>query len=93
MDKYTTELATDFNFPHIDIYRQYCDGEFYGFKALAQEGYVFYDTEAKDTELEPETMVEIPVINYYTIRLFPKNYNMSNFTLKAVPKSESVKGV
>ena len=89
MAEYTEVLATDFSFPHIDIYRQYTDGVQNGYKALAQDGYVFYDTTATDTEFDPETMEERPVTYYYTIRLFPMRYNMDDFSLVAVPR-ESV---
>ena len=86
MAEYTEVLATDFSFSHIDIYRQYNDGVQYGYKVLAQDGYVFYDTTATDTELDPDTMEEIPVTYYYTIRLLSMRYNMGNFSLVAVPR-------
>ena len=86
MAVFTEELATDFNFPHIDIYRQYCDGEFDGYKVLAQSGYVFYDTTANDVTLDPDTEEEVPVTYYYTIRLLTRTYNMDNFSLVAVPR-------
>ena len=88
MAVYTEELATDFNFPHINIYRRYADGEFWGYKVLAEEGYVFYDPNANDTELSPDpnNPVEIPVTYYYTIRLLTRTFNMDNFSLVAVPR-------
>lgn len=91
-------LDTSFNFPNINIYQRLKDGVLSGYKALAQEGYVFYDTNANDTELlrDPETgdfvyddegnLVEAPVTYYYTIRIFPKTYNMNNFSLVAVSR-------
>lgn len=86
MAVYTEEIATEFSFPHIDIYRRYADGEFWGYKVLAQEGYVFYDTTANDTTIDEETMEEIPVTYYYRIRLLTRNYDMNNFSLVAVPR-------
>lgn len=86
MATYREELATDFSFPHIDIYRRYTDDEFCGYKVLAQEGYVFYDTTDNNTEIDPETMEEIPVTYYYTIRIITRYFNMDNFSLVAVPR-------
>lgn len=83
---YREELATDYNFPHIDIYRRYQDDEFCGYNVLAQEGYVFYDTTANDTDLDPETMEEVPVTYYYVRRIITRYYNMDNFSLVAVPR-------
>ena len=86
MAVFTEELARDFNFPHIDIYRQYCDGEFDGYKVLAQSGYVFYDTTANDVEYDEELDAEVPVTYYYVRRILTKYYNMDNFSLVAVPR-------
>lgn len=83
---YREELATDFNFPHIDIYRRYVDGVFSGYNVLAHEGYVFYDTTANNTEPDPDTMEEIPVVYYYTSRILTRYFNMDNFSLVAVPR-------
>lgn len=99
MAVYTDVLDTSFNFPNIDIYQRLKDGELSAYIARAQDGYVFYDTNATDTEnrtdpdtgdliCDPETGVpiEFPVTYYYTIRIFPKTYNMANFSLVAVPR-------
>ena len=99
MAVYREELATDYSYPHIDIYRQYRDDVFNGYKAYAQNGYVFYDTNANDTTdlIDPDTgepvideetgmPVTVPITYYYTIRIFPKTYNMANFSLVAVPR-------
>ena len=84
---YEEILDTSFNYPGIDIYRTTYNGEFDGYTAKAQDGYVFYDANANDTELDPETMEERPVTYYYTIRVFSKYYNMANFSLVAVLRS------
>ena len=78
---WTEVLDTSFRFPHIDIYQRLKDGVLTGYKALAQEGYVFYDTTANDMTPEGE-----PITFYFTIRIFPKTYNMANFSLVAVPR-------
>lgn len=97
MAVWTDVLDTSFNYPGIDIYQRQRDGVFTNYIARAQEGYVFYDTNANDTEpvidpetgepmIDPETglIVVQPVTYYYTFRGFPVNYNMDNFSLVAV---------
>ena len=86
MAVYTEELAKDFSFPHIDIYRRYTDGVMTGYNVLTHDGYVFYDTTANDTETDPDTMEEYPVTYYYTSRILTRYYNMNNFSLAAVPR-------
>lgn len=86
MAVYTEVLDTSFNYPGIDIYQNQIDGVFNNYIAKAQEGYVFYDTTANDVETDPETMEDVPVTYYYTIRYFSRYYNMANFSLVAVPR-------
>ena len=86
MAVYTEEIATDKVFPNLTIYRQFKDGTHYGWKMTANEGYVFYDTTENNTELDPDTMEERPVIYYHTIAYFPLNFNWDNFPYVAVPR-------
>lgn len=86
MATYTREIATEFNFPNITVWRLLCDGELYGWEALTNEGYVMYNPNANDTEIDPDTMEEIPVTYYYTIKGFPARYNFANFPWVAVPR-------
>ena len=86
MATYTYEIATEFNFPNITIYNRLVDGVKRGWRANANEGYVFYDTTAQDFEQPTPDSEPIPVTYYYTVRLFPTNYNMANFSLVAVPR-------
>lgn len=86
MAVWTKELNTNYNFPHIDIYNRLCDGVLSGYQAISHDGYVMYDTTANNTETDPETMEEIPVTYYYTLRGFPKTFNFNNFTWVAVPR-------
>ena len=88
MGVYTEELNTSFNYPNISIYNRYDDGELWGYKVLPNEGYVMYRTDANDTEFDPETEEEIPVIYYRTIALLPLSFNFDNFTYVAVLRSE-----
>lgn len=86
MAVYTQELATDIVFPHILVYRQYCDGVHYGYQVKTEDGYVMYNTAANDTELAPDTMEEISVTYYYTIMSCSFRTNFDNFTWVAVPR-------
>lgn len=83
----TYELATDYNYPNINVYRRYYNGEFDGWKAETAEGYVMYNTTANNTELDPDTGLENPVTYYYTMTTLPKRYNMDNFPYVAVLRS------
>lgn len=85
---WTRELNTNFNFPNIGIYNVLNDGVHMRYEAIPNEGYVMYDTNRNDTELNPDTMEEIPVIYYYTLAGFPLNFNFDNFTWVAVLRSE-----
>ncbi len=71
-----------------------------GYRVRPQEGYVFYDSTANDTEpkIDPETgetvidfltglPVEVPVIYYRTVAGLPINYNFNNFPYIAVLRS------
>lgn len=79
-------LATDIMIPNISIYRTYVNGNHTGYRANANEGYVFYDITANDVEFDPETDEEIPVTYYYTVAILPKNINFDNFPFVAVPR-------
>ena len=86
MAVYTFEVATDYNFPHIIVYRKLKDGVQTAWRINAEEGYVFYDTTANYTETDPETMEEIPVTYYYTVASLPMRTDMTNFPWAAVPR-------
>lgn len=86
MAVYTEEIATDKVYPNLTIYRKFKDGVHYAWKMTANEGYVFYDTSENNTEIDPDTMEERPVIYYHTIASFPLNYNWDNFPYVAVPR-------
>lgn len=79
MGTYVERVANDFNFPNITIYRVYVDGFISSYRARPNEGYVMYDPNANDTELDPITMQEVPVTYYHTIAGFPKTYDFSRF--------------
>ena len=80
-------LATDIVIPNISIYRTYYNGTHTGYRANANEGYVFYDKMANDMEYNPETGLETPVTYYYTIAILPLNTNFDDFHWVAVPRN------
>lgn len=86
MAVYTEEIATEFNFPNITISRVLADGVLASYRARTNPGYVMYNPNANDTELDPETMEERPVTYYYVIKGLPKTYNFANFPWVAVPR-------
>ena len=91
MAEYTREIATEFNFPNITVYRKFCDGVQYGWRFESNEGYVMYDTTAEDTEpwVDPDTdeIIPVPTIYYYTNVDCPLRYDWDNFTWVAVLRS------
>lgn len=85
---WTEELNTNYNFPHIDIVNVYKDGALSRYELRPHEGYVVYDTTENNTEWNPETDEETPVIYYSRLVGFPATYNFANFTYVAVLESE-----
>ena len=87
MAVYTQEIATDIILTNITVYRKYRDGVLCGYEVYTNEGYVMYDTTANNTEVDPETWEEYPVIYYYTWLSCPVRTNFDTFTWIAVPRS------
>ena len=100
MAVYTYEIANEFNFPNITVYKRFRDGELTGWRINANEGYVFYDTteEYFDLQLDPETglpmedengnPIEIQVNHYFRVAYLSLRHNFDNFSYVAVPESE-----
>lgn len=86
MATYTREIATEFNFPNITIWRVLADSVLAFYEAKTNEGYVMYNPNANDTEYNPETMEEVPVTYYYVIKVMPKTCDFANFPWVAVPR-------
>lgn len=83
----TYETSTEHNiYPNLTVCDRFADGVAAGWRVTANEGYVFYDENAEDTKLDPETMEEVPITYYYTIIYYPRTYNWDNFALVAVPR-------
>ena len=86
MAVYTFEIATEYNFPNITVYRKLTDGVQTAWRINANEGYVFYDTTAENYEqLAPDTE-PVPVTYYYTVASLPMREDMVNFRWVAVPR-------
>ena len=88
MAEHTEVLATDLNFPNLLIYRTYADGVHDGYRVVSADGYVMYDSAENSTELDPDTMEEVPVTYYYTVAHLSMRTNFDNFTWVAVLRSE-----
>lgn len=100
MAVYTVEVATEFNFPNITVYKKLEDGVHYAWRINPNEGYVMYDTRDENYEpvidpdtglpqTDPETgeMIEVPVTYYYTVASLPLQYDFANFPWVAVLRS------
>lgn len=86
MAVYTYEVATEYNFPGITVYKSLRDGVQTGWRINANDGFVFYDTTANNTEYNPDTMEFVPVTYYYTVAALPMREDMVNFRWVAVPR-------
>lgn len=85
---YTYRVSTEHNiYPNITVYdRFWNETEPDGWRVNANEGYVFYDTTAQDTEFDPVTQEERPVIYYRTVAQLNARFNWNNFHYVAVPR-------
>lgn len=81
-------INTNYNFPHIDIWNITNDNnELLYYEAKTQTGYVMYDPNRHDIEIDPDTDEEIPVTYYYTSKALPLTFNFNNFPWVAVLRS------
>lgn len=88
MADFVYEVATEYNYPNLIVYRRFLNGTQSGWTIRPCEGYVIYDVNATDTEIDPDTMEEIPVTYYYTSVNMPLRYNFNNFHWAAKLRSE-----
>lgn len=87
MATWTYVEATELNFPNLTVWKKLRDGVHMSWRVTPVEGYVMYNPNANDTELDPETMIERPVTYYYTSLDCPLNTNWDTFAWLAVPRS------
>jgi hypothetical protein len=88
MANWNYETATEYNFPNITLYKVLKDGEHVRWRFVSNDGYVMYNTTANNTELDSDTMEEIPIVYYYTNVDCPLNYNFNDFTWIAVLRTD-----
>lgn len=82
---FTEEKATNLNFPNITVQTRLRDGEPCAYIAVANDGYVIYDTTAENYEQKsPDTDPE-KVIHYYNKIICPLSYDFNKFPWEAVP--------
>ena len=93
--------STSITLPNITVDEVLQDGVVRGHRLTANEGYVIYDTAAKDVEPkeDPETgdyildedgnIVEVPVICYFRQATIPVNIPAENWTWTAVPEAQA----
>lgn len=81
------ELATDILIPHIKAERMLIDEKFSAFQLTTHDGYVMYNKNRNDTELD-EFGNEIPVTYYYKLATQPPTMTAENCPWIAVPRSE-----
>jgi hypothetical protein len=84
------EEKTDIVFPNISVCKRLLDGNICAYIVRADEGFVFYDKAANHVETH-EDGTEHPVVYYYTIRMLPKNFDFSKFSLVAMPRKKAPK--
>jgi hypothetical protein len=61
----TFENATDIVIENITVQRKFVDGNLSAYRLTANSGYVMHDKTENNTEFNPDTMEETPVIYYY----------------------------
>ena len=83
---WTQEIATEFNFPNITVYRLLKDGEHKSWRFVSNAGYVMYDTTAEVYEQPDPFSPPVRVTHYFTNVDCPLNYDWDNFTWVAVPR-------
>lgn len=87
MAEFVYEIDTEHNiYPNLTVYKRHLEGVWSGWSIFANDGYVFYDANANNVEIDPETDEERPVIYYYTQTHKSARYNWANFALVAVPR-------
>ena len=84
MANWTKEIATEFNFPNITVYRLLKDGVHNSWRFVPNEGCVLRNPSDNFTEPDPVTLEPVPVTYYYTNVDCPLNYDFDNFTYIAV---------
>ena len=75
--EYTPSAIT---LPNITVEEVLQDGVLIGHRLTANDGYVIYNTNANDVEYDPDTLEEIPVINYFRQATIPVRVPVENWS-------------
>lgn len=86
MSEFTVVVANEYKFHNITVYKKLENDIQYAWRINTNDGYVMYNINDNNTELDPITGEEIPVKYYYTVAHCPLNYNFDNFSWVAVPE-------
>lgn len=86
MSEFTVVVANEYKFPNIIVHKKLEHGVQYAWRINTNIGYVMYNINDNNTELDPITGEEIPVKYYYTVAHCPLNYDFDNFSWIAVPR-------
>jgi hypothetical protein len=89
MAVYTEIIDTSFNYPHINIYKRFKDGNHCAYKACPQTGYVMYSQSTDVIEIEDNETGDNKIEIYYCEQvLFPKDFDFDNFDYVATLEGE-----
>lgn len=85
MPEYPLILDETKQYPHIKVYAQYRDNTLLYWDVRTDEGYLMYDTDVEDVEID-ENGNEVPVTYYYSRACIPATYDFNTFSYIAVPR-------
>ena len=85
MPEYPLILDETKQYPHIKVYAQYRDDTLLYWDVRTDEGYLMYDTDVEDIEID-ENGNEVPVTYYYARACIPATYDFNTFSYIAVPR-------
>jgi hypothetical protein len=93
MENIIYQISTEHNiYPNLTVHNRIANDEAAGWRVTANEGYMFYDANANNTEIDLDTGEEIPVTYYYKSIYYPRNYKWTNFALVAVLEDQISEG-
>lgn len=89
MTTWTYEIATEYNFPNITIWKQFRNEVLANYRIEPNENYVMYNINNEYYEIDKETGQKIPVTHYFTVCYTPLTYpfNEDAFPWRAVLRS------
>ena len=85
MPEYPLILDETKQYPHIKVYAQYRDDTLLYWDVRTDEGYLMYDTDVEDIEID-ENGNEVPVTYYYSRACIPATYDFNTFSYIAVSR-------